>query len=89
MERALCAASEVPLEIMETILETMDWLKILGAKGSRLAVSDVGVAILFGQAALEGASLNVLINTKMMKNQGFLLKILFLFSLQKKHNVIK
>ena len=40
-----------------------------GGKGSRLAVSDAGVAILFAQAALEGASLNIFINTKMMKDQ--------------------
>ena len=43
--------------------------RVLGEKGSRLAVSDAGVAILFAQAALEGASLNIFINTKMMKDQ--------------------
>lgn len=69
MEQALCAASEVPLEIMETMLKAMHHLKVLGVKGSRLALSDVGVGILFAQAALEGASLNVFINTKMMKNR--------------------
>ena len=53
---------------METLLKVMECLKLLGEKGSRLAVSDVGVGILFAQAALEGASLNVFINTKLMKN---------------------
>ncbi len=69
LEQALYEASIVPLELMETILKTMGCLEILGEKGSRLAVSDVGVGILFAQAALEGASLNVYINTKLMKNR--------------------
>lgn len=69
MEQALLTASEVPMKIMETALKVMHQLRILGEKGSRLAVSDVGVGLLFAQAALEGASLNVFINTKMMKNR--------------------
>lgn len=70
MEQALNDASIVPLRIMKTVLECMKCLKILGEKGSRLAVSDVGVGILFAQAAVEGASLNVFINTKMMKDKA-------------------
>ena len=69
METALYEASLVPLEIMETIAEVMEELELLGEKGSRLALSDVGVGILFAQAALEGASLNVFINTGMMKDR--------------------
>lgn len=69
MEEALYEAGRVPLEIMEKCLEMMCDLKFLGEKGSRIAVSDVGVAILFAQAALEGASLNVFINTRLMKNR--------------------
>lgn len=67
MEAALYEASIVPLRIMEKVLESMKILEILGEKGSKLAVSDVGVGILFARAALEGASLNIFINTKMMK----------------------
>lgn len=69
MEEALGQASMVPLEIMETVLSTMDLLKIMGEKGSTLARSDVGAGILFAQAALEGASLNVFINTRLMKDR--------------------
>ena len=47
----------------------MEDLEALGEKGSRLAVSDVGVAVLFARAALEGASLNIYINTRLMKNR--------------------
>ena len=60
----------VPMEIMETVLSSMDLLETLGEKGSRLALSDVGVGILFAQAALEGASLNVFINTSLMKDRS-------------------
>lgn len=69
LEAALYEASIVPIEIMEKVLEAMHHLKVLGLKGSRIAVSDVGVGVLFAQAALEGASLNVFINTKLMKNR--------------------
>lgn len=69
LDSALDTASAVPLTIMETILEVMEQLEVLGQKGSRLAISDVGVGILFAQAALESASLNVFINTKLMQNR--------------------
>lgn len=69
LEQELYNASIVPLEIMEQILEVMKLLKIMGEKGSKIAISDVGVGILFAQAALEGASLNVFINTNLMKNK--------------------
>ena len=69
METALKNAAEAPLCIMKTIVDTMEMIRVLWEKGSRLAVSDAGVAILFAQAALEGASLNIFINTKMMKDQ--------------------
>lgn len=69
MEAALKRAAEAPLRLMETIIESMGLIQVLGEKGSRLAVSDAGVAILFAQAALEGASLNIFINTKMMQDQ--------------------
>lgn len=69
MENALYEASVVPMSIMETVLAAAKELEVLVAKGSKLAVSDVGVGILFAQAAIEGASLNVYINTKSMKDR--------------------
>lgn len=69
LEKALYEASIVPLELMETLIKVMECLETLGKKGSRIAVSDVGVGILFAQSALEGASLNVFINTKLMKDE--------------------
>ena len=69
MEERLLAASLVPLQMMEKASEVLDILKELEKKGSRMAVSDVGVAVQFARAALLGAVMNVYINTKSMKNR--------------------
>ena len=69
MEKNLLAASHVPIRIMEKTGRTLEILEALVSKGSRLAVSDVGVAVAFVRAALLGAVMNVYINTKSMKNR--------------------
>ena len=69
MEEALYRASIVPLESMKIIVRVIELLKVLEEKGSKMALSDVGVGILFARAAVESASLNVFINTKSMKNR--------------------
>ena len=71
METALREACRVPLEIMEVSIEVMELLQVLEEKGSRLAVSDTGVGILFAKTSLEGASLNVFINTRLMKDRKY------------------
>ena len=47
----------------------MDIVDVLEQKGSKMAVSDAGVAAQFARAALTGAVMNVYINTKSMKNR--------------------
>ena len=69
MEERLLAASLVPLEMMEKALLVINILEFLGEKGSRMAISDVGVAAQFAKAALTGAAMTVYINTKAMKNR--------------------
>lgn len=69
MEENLLAASLVPLEMMEKACEVLEILEVLEEKGSRMAVSDVGVAAQFARAAVTGAVMNVYINTKSMKNR--------------------
>lgn len=71
METALREACRVPLEIMEVSIEVMELLQVLEEKGSRLTVSDAGVGILFAKTSLEGASLNVFINTRLMKDRKY------------------
>ena len=69
MEVALRDASIVPLQIMETAGQMLDLLEELAQIGSRLAVSDVGVGVQFCRSAVLGASMNIFINTKMMKDR--------------------
>lgn len=71
MEAALKEACSVPMEIMEKCCEAIDLLVEFAAKGSVLAISDAGVGAAFCKAALEGASLNVYINTKSMADREY------------------
>lgn len=70
MQQALMGATEVPLEIMEICAQVITTSKFLAHNGSRLALSDVGVAVLFAKAALKGASLNVYANASSMANEA-------------------
>lgn len=67
MEDALWEACSVPLEIMECCCHAIEVISEFAKKGSVIAISDAGVAAACCRAALEGASLNVFINTKAMK----------------------
>lgn len=69
MEKALVVAAQAPLDMMSTIMEALKLLERLSVIGSRIAISDVGVGVAMCKAALNGASLNVFINTKLMKNR--------------------
>lgn len=69
MEKALLDASLAPLSLMEQILKAMELTGTLADIGSNLAISDAGVSIQMLSAALNGASLNVFINTKLMKDR--------------------
>jgi len=42
----------------------------ISIKGSKLVISDAGVAAAMCRACAEGAAMNVFINTKLMKNRG-------------------
>ena len=69
MEKCLNDACGVPMEIMENCCRAIDLIEIFAAKGSVLAVSDAGVAAACCRAALKGASLNIYIKTKSMKDR--------------------
>ncbi|MGI6778279.1 MAG: cyclodeaminase/cyclohydrolase family protein [Acetivibrionales bacterium] len=71
MENALKLACSVPVKIMEKCMEAIALHEELADKGTRIAISDVGVGVLFCKAALIGASLNVFINTKLMKDREY------------------
>ncbi|QHI71528.1 cyclodeaminase/cyclohydrolase family protein [Aminipila terrae] len=71
MEAALKEACSVPLEIMHKCGDAIELHKEFAEKGSALAVSDAGVGAVCCKAALQGASLNVFINTKAMKDRVY------------------
>ena len=61
-------------EIMENALNVacgrgIDLVEVFAAKGSRIALSDAGVGATLLKSAMQGASLNVYINTKSMKDR--------------------
>lgn len=70
LEEASENACAVPLRIMELCGEAIECIKAFSEKGSRLAVSDAGCGAAALKAALLAASLNVYINTRMMKNRA-------------------
>lgn len=71
MEKALRVACVPPYQIMETLVKVIDLLEELARIGTRIAVSDAGVGAAFAAAALKGASLNVFINAKSMKDREY------------------
>jgi formiminotetrahydrofolate cyclodeaminase len=71
MEVCLIECSDVPLRIMEKCCEAIDLHAEFAEKGTPIAISDVGVGVVFCKAALQGASLNVFINTKSMQDRDF------------------
>lgn len=66
LQSALVGACEVPLAIMRACGEVVELSEFYLEHGSRLALSDVGVAVVFAKAALQGAALNVFINVPSM-----------------------
>lgn len=69
MEKALDTACAVPLEIMEKCAQGIVLAGEYAEKGSVMAVSDAGCAATLCKAALQAASLNVFVNTKLMKDR--------------------
>ncbi len=75
LETALRNACSVPLEIMNKSLQAISLHEKLLTNGTRIAISDVGVGVLLCKSALMGASLNVFINTKLMKDKEYAKKM--------------
>lgn len=71
MEEALRTACSVPLRIMEACCRAIDVTEAFAAKGTKIAISDAGVAAIVLRSALLGASLNVTINTGSMADREY------------------
>lgn len=70
LEEATITACAAPIRIMELCCESLEAIRVLAEKGSRLAVSDAGCAAALVKGALQAASLNVFINTKSLRNRA-------------------
>ena len=71
LEQALKTACSAPFEIVMKTKEACDIIVRLETIGSRLALSDVGVAAAMLRTAAKGAAMNVYINTKLMKDRSY------------------
>lgn len=69
IQAALAGACEPPLETMRQALALLAPCEFLAHYGSRLARSDIGVAVAFARAAADGASLTVHVNAKDMDDR--------------------
>ena len=72
---AKSAACQPPLKIMRKCCEAIDLMEEFAEKGNKNALSDAGVGVLFCKAALQGASLNVYINTKTLADVEYAEKL--------------
>jgi formiminotetrahydrofolate cyclodeaminase len=71
MEKCLRDAAAVPFKILQLACEAVDLQKGFLDKGSSLMITDAGTGAAALQAAIKGASLNVKINTKFMKDRQY------------------
>lgn len=75
MENALKLACEVPIDIVKICYEAIKLHEELVDKGSKLALSDIGVGIQCLRAALLSGQLNVLININSIKDEEYVKNI--------------
>ncbi|CAI8748247.1 Methenyltetrahydrofolate cyclohydrolase [Methylocaldum szegediense] len=71
IQLALKAATDVPIECAKACAEVIRLSKIAAEKGNRNVVSDAGVAVVAGYAALKSAALNVYVNAGAIKDETF------------------
>ena len=69
MEECLDRASLVPLTLLALCAENAESLGELATEGSKLLLSDVGIAASLLLSAMRSSALNVRINTKLMQNE--------------------
>jgi formiminotetrahydrofolate cyclodeaminase len=71
IQAALKEATDVPLACARLSAEVIKLCKPIAEKGNKNVISDAGVAVLAGQAALRSAALNVYINIGGIKDEVF------------------
>ncbi|MGL6106712.1 cyclodeaminase/cyclohydrolase family protein [Romboutsia sp.] len=75
MEEALKTACQVPIDIVRVCFDAIKLHEDLVDKGSKLAISDVGVGVQCLRAAILSGQLNVVININSIKDQEYVNKV--------------
>lgn len=75
MEKCLIQACQVPVDIVKKSYEAILLHQELVDKGSKLAISDVGVGVQCLRAALISGWINVVININMIKSEDYVATI--------------
>lgn len=71
IQAALKQATDVPMRCCHAARDVIDLAAIASDKGNLNVISDVGVAVLAGYAALRSAALNVFTNARMISDKTF------------------
>ncbi len=71
MEQCLRDAASVPMKILRLSCEALPVLEAFAAKGSRLMVSDAATGAALCRAAIQGAAMNIKVNTALMKDRAY------------------
>jgi len=71
MEKCLRDAATPPMDILRLCCRVIELQAELAEKGSSLAVSDAGVGAALARGAMQGAALNVFVNTKYMRDRAY------------------
>ena len=71
MEKCLKDAMAAPFNIMELSCEVINLQKEFADKGSVIAISDAATGVALASAALKGAAVNVIVNTRLMKDREY------------------
>jgi formiminotetrahydrofolate cyclodeaminase len=71
IQAALKLATDVPMRCCHAAREVIDLAGIASDKGNLNVISDAGVAVLAGYAALRSAALNVFTNARMINDKAF------------------
>ena len=71
MEKCLRDAAQVPFEILCLCCDAIELQVDFAEKGSVLVISDAGTGVVHCKAALQGAAINVKVNTKAMKDREY------------------
>jgi glutamate formiminotransferase/formiminotetrahydrofolate cyclodeaminase len=75
IQEATLNATLIPLEVMQTCLQTFPLIKTMAEIGNPNSISDAGVAALSCRAAIRGAYMNVRINSKDLADKNKMIEL--------------